>query len=140
MAEAKVLSGAGLRGQVAGQTELCTVGKTGAGLTYRGYDVRELAAGAIFEEVAYLLLYGELPNQVQRDPRRPLAQRRPFRRRLLHAVFAKHALACIQCRANFVGIKCFRHGHERHRAMIAARFFLGICNGCLDLVQVRNNI
>jgi len=67
MAEAKVLSGAGLRGQVAGQTELCTVGKTGAGLTYRGYDVRELAAGAIFEEVAYLLLYGELPTQVQLD-------------------------------------------------------------------------
>ncbi|SDG99534.1 2-methylcitrate synthase [Pseudomonas flavescens] len=65
MAEAKVLSGAGLRGQVAGQTELCTVGKSGAGLTYRGYDVRELAAGAIFEEVAYLLLYGELPNQAQ---------------------------------------------------------------------------
>ncbi|UCJ15656.1 2-methylcitrate synthase [Pseudomonas sp. MM211] len=67
MAEAKVLSGAGLRGQVAGQTELCTVGKTGAGLTYRGYDVRELAAGAIFEEVAYLLLYGELPNRAQLD-------------------------------------------------------------------------
>lgn len=67
MAEAKVLSGAGLRGQVAGQTELCTVGKTGAGLTYRGYDVRELAAGAIFEEVAYLLLYGELPTQAQLD-------------------------------------------------------------------------
>lgn len=67
MAEAKVLSGAGLRGQVAGQTELCTVGKTGAGLTYRGYGVRELAAGAIFEEVAYLLLYGELPTQAQLD-------------------------------------------------------------------------
>ncbi|TLX53715.1 2-methylcitrate synthase [Stutzerimonas nosocomialis] len=65
MAEAKVLSGAGLRGQVAGQTALCTVGKTGAGLTYRGYDVRELAAGADFEEVAYLLLYGELPDRTQ---------------------------------------------------------------------------
>ncbi|RJG08987.1 2-methylcitrate synthase [Pseudomonas cavernicola] len=65
MAEAKVLSGAGLRGQVAGQTDLCTVGKTGAGLTYRGYDVRELASGAIFEEVAYLLLYGELPTWAQ---------------------------------------------------------------------------
>ncbi len=65
MAEAKVLSGAGLRGQVAGQTALCTVGKTGAGLTYRGYDVRELAAGADFEEVAYLLLYGELPDRAQ---------------------------------------------------------------------------
>ncbi len=43
MAEAKVLSGAGLRGQVAGQTALSTVGQAGAGLTYRGYDVRELA-------------------------------------------------------------------------------------------------
>ena len=51
MAEAKVLSGAGLRGQVAGQTALSTVGQSGAGLTYRGYDVRELAADAQFEEV-----------------------------------------------------------------------------------------
>ncbi|GAB7530020.1 2-methylcitrate synthase [Pseudomonas sp. 3A(2025)] len=65
MAEAKVLSGAGLRGQVAGQTALSTVGQAGAGLTYRGYDVRDLAAGASFEEVAYLLLYGELPTQAQ---------------------------------------------------------------------------
>ena len=65
MAEAKVLSGAGLRGQVAGQTALSTVGQSGAGLTYRGYDVRELAADAQFEEVAYLLLYGELPTKAQ---------------------------------------------------------------------------
>lgn len=65
MAEAKVLSGAGLRGQIAGQTALCTVGKTGAGLTYRGYDVRDLAAQCDFEEVAYLLFYGELPNAQQ---------------------------------------------------------------------------
>ncbi|MCO2795580.1 2-methylcitrate synthase, partial [Pseudomonas aeruginosa] len=67
MAEAKVLSGAGLRGQVAGQTALSTVGQEGAGLTYRSYDVRDLAAAAIFEEVAYLLLYGELPNKQQLD-------------------------------------------------------------------------
>lgn len=65
MAEAKVLSGAGLRGQIAGQTALCTVGKTGAGLTYRGYDVRDLAAECDFEEVAYLLFYGELPAAQQ---------------------------------------------------------------------------
>ncbi|CAG8868797.1 2-methylcitrate synthase [Pseudomonas fluorescens] len=67
MAEAKQLSGAGLRGQVAGQTALSTVGQAGAGLTYRGYDVRELAADAEFEEVAYLLLYGELPSQAELD-------------------------------------------------------------------------
>lgn len=65
MAEAKVLSGAGLRGQVAGKTALCTVGKEGAGLTYRGYDVRDLAEHCLFEEVAYLLLKGELPTQSQ---------------------------------------------------------------------------
>lgn len=64
----KVLSGAGLRGQIAGQTSLCTVGKEGAGLTYRGYDVRDLAKNCkSFEEVAYLLWYGELPNQAELD-------------------------------------------------------------------------
>ena len=67
MAEAKKLSGAGLRGQVAGETALCTVGKTGTGLTYRGYDVTDLAANAQFEEVAYLLLRGKLPNQAELD-------------------------------------------------------------------------
>ena len=56
------LGGAGLRGQTAGQTALCTVGKTGTGLTYRGYDISELAAGASFEEVAHLILHGDLPN------------------------------------------------------------------------------
>lgn len=63
MAEAKKLGGAGLRGQVAGETALCTVGKTGTGLTYRGYDVSDLADNAQFEEVAYLLLRGKLPNR-----------------------------------------------------------------------------
>ena len=63
----KVLSGAGLRGQVAGKTALSTVGKSGSGLTYRGYDVSELADKCIFEEVAYLLLYGNLPNQTELD-------------------------------------------------------------------------
>jgi len=58
----KILSGAGLRGQVAGETALCTVGKTGSGLTYRGYDISELADKAQFEEVAFLLLRGHLPN------------------------------------------------------------------------------
>ncbi|ERS12302.1 methylcitrate synthase [Marinobacter sp. EN3] len=67
MAEAKKLGGAGLRGQVAGETALCTVGKTGTGLTYRGYDITDLADNAQFEEVAYLLLRGKLPNQVELD-------------------------------------------------------------------------
>ena len=60
MAEKKM--GAGLRGMVAGETALCTVGKEGTGLTYRGYDIEELAEKARFEEVAYLLLHGKLPK------------------------------------------------------------------------------
>ena len=67
MAAQKELSGAGLRGQVAGKTALSTVGKSGSGLTYRGYDVSELADKCIFEEVAYLLLYGNLPTQTELD-------------------------------------------------------------------------
>ena len=58
----KKLGGAGLRGQSAGETALCTVGKTGTGLTYRGYDITDLAGGASFEEVAHLIFHGELPN------------------------------------------------------------------------------
>ena len=53
---------AGLRGQVAGETELCTVGQSGTGLTYRGYEITDLANNAEFEEIAFLLLKGHLPN------------------------------------------------------------------------------
>ncbi|EJB5268050.1 2-methylcitrate synthase [Vibrio vulnificus] len=61
------LGGAGLRGQSAGSTALCTVGKTGTGLTYRGYDITDLANHAQFEEVAHLLLRGHLPTQQELD-------------------------------------------------------------------------
>jgi 2-methylcitrate synthase len=67
MAEGKKLTGAGLRGQVAGETALCTVGKTGTGLTYRGYDITDLAEHTCFEEVAHLILKGELPTQSELD-------------------------------------------------------------------------
>ena len=52
----------GLAGVVAGRTDICTVGKEGAGLTYRGYDIYDLADDAGFEEVAYLLHHDHLPN------------------------------------------------------------------------------
>ena len=67
MSKDKKLSGAGLRGQVAGQTSLCTVGTQGSGLSYRGYDVDDLAENCIFEEVAHLILKGHLPNQTELD-------------------------------------------------------------------------
>ncbi len=53
----------GLEGIIVGNTAISTVGKEGVGLTYRGYDIHDLAAESTFEEVAYLLIYGNLPNQ-----------------------------------------------------------------------------
>lgn len=62
----KKLEGAGLRGQVAGKTAICTVAALGhSGLTYYGYNVEDLAEHCEFEEVAYLLFNGELPNQTE---------------------------------------------------------------------------
>ncbi len=62
----KKLEGAGLRGQIAGKTAICTVAALGHNdLTYYGYDVKDLAENCVFEEVAYLLFNGELPTQAQ---------------------------------------------------------------------------
>jgi len=57
----------GLAGVTAGETRISTVGKEGLGLTYRGYSIGDLAAHATFEEVAYLLLRGQLPNRIELD-------------------------------------------------------------------------
>jgi 2-methylcitrate synthase len=51
-----------LSGQIAGNTALCTVGRTGNDLAYRGYDILDLANASEFEEIAYLLIHGKLPN------------------------------------------------------------------------------
>ena len=51
-----------LSGVAAGNTALCTVGRSGNDLHYRGYDIHDLAAKGCFEEVAHLLVYGVLPN------------------------------------------------------------------------------
>jgi 2-methylcitrate synthase len=56
-----------LSGVVAGNTALCTVGKSGNDLHYRGYNILDLAEKAQFEEVAYLLIYGDLPTQSELD-------------------------------------------------------------------------
>lgn len=61
----KMKKGVALAGVAAGATAICTVGHTGNDLHYRGYDIIELAEGATFEEVAYLLIHGELPSREQ---------------------------------------------------------------------------
>jgi 2-methylcitrate synthase/citrate synthase II len=62
--EAKPAYSPGLAGVIAGETQICSVDPN-AGLTYRGYDIHEMAEQASFEEVAYLLLNGELPTVEQ---------------------------------------------------------------------------
>jgi 2-methylcitrate synthase len=51
-----------LSGVTAGNTALCTVGRSGNDLNYRGYDILDIATRCEFEEVAYLLVHGKLPN------------------------------------------------------------------------------
>lgn len=54
-----------LSGVAAGNTAICTVGRTGNDLHYRGYDIKDLADNCEFEEVAYLLIHGKLPTQAE---------------------------------------------------------------------------
>lgn len=54
-----------LSGVTAGNTALCTVGRTGNDLHYRGYDILEIANTCEFEEIAYLLVHAKLPNQAE---------------------------------------------------------------------------
>jgi len=56
-----------LSGTAAGNTAICTVGRTGNDLHYRGYDILDFAETAEFEEIAYLLIHGELPNRAELD-------------------------------------------------------------------------
>jgi 2-methylcitrate synthase len=57
--------GVGLSGVTAGNTALCTVGRTGNDLHYRGYDILDVAEQCEFEEIAYLLVHGKLPTRAE---------------------------------------------------------------------------
>jgi citrate synthase len=54
-----------LSGVTAGNTALCSVGQTGNDLHYRGYDILEIATTSEFEEIAFLLIHGKLPNSAE---------------------------------------------------------------------------
>src|SRR5438445_7068316 len=54
-----------LSGVAAGNTALCTVGRTGNDLHYRGYDILDIAERCEFEEIAHLLVHGKLPNAAE---------------------------------------------------------------------------
>ena len=72
-----------LSGVTAGNTALCTVGKTGNDLHYRGYDILDVASACEFEEIAYLLVHGKLPTQAELTAYKTQAQgaARPARER-----------------------------------------------------------
>jgi len=61
----KVKKSVALSGTPAGNTALCTVGRSGNDLHYRGYDIKDLATQSTFEEVAHLLVHGALPSAAQ---------------------------------------------------------------------------
>ena len=74
----------GLAGVIAGKSAIATVGQIGVGLLYRGYNITDLAAYASFEEVAYLLVHGELPNKSELERyRHELIQHRHLPKALL---------------------------------------------------------
>src|SRR6266404_3724023 len=54
-----------LSGVAAGNTALCTVGRTGNDLHYRGYDILDIADKCEYEEIAHLLIHGKLPNRAE---------------------------------------------------------------------------
>ncbi|REM98677.1 2-methylcitrate synthase, partial [Mycobacterium tuberculosis] len=54
-----------LSGTAAGNTALCTVGRSGNDLHYRGYDIADLANTSEFEEIAHLLVHGKLPTRAE---------------------------------------------------------------------------
>ena len=64
-----------LSGVAAGNTALCTVGRSGNDLHYRGYDIHDLAARGTFEEVAFLLVHGVLPTWAELKRYRARLQR-----------------------------------------------------------------
>jgi 2-methylcitrate synthase len=61
----KVKKSVALSGVTAGNTALCSVGRTGNDLHYRGYDILEIATTSEFEEIAFLLIHGKLPNRAE---------------------------------------------------------------------------
>ncbi len=97
-----------LSGVTAGRTAICTVGREGKGLHYRGYDIRDLAEQSNYNDVAYMLLYGELPNRTQSDGFRGriIADRAfpvPLQRTLETLPASSHPMDVLRTAASFIG-------------------------------------
>ena len=108
-----------LSGIIAGNTSLCTVGRTGNDLHYRGYDILEIADRSEFEEIAYLLVHGKLPTQVELDAyHRKLASLRGIPAQLKHVLEAipasAHPMDVMRTGVSMLG--SLLPEHDRHDA------------------------
>src|SRR3954454_19524002 len=97
-----------LSGVIAGRTAICTVGREGKGLHYRGYDIADLATKASYGEVAHLLLYGALPTRMELDAfrGRVKAERAfpvPLQRTLETLPADAHPMDVLRTACSFVG-------------------------------------
>lgn len=115
----------GLAGVSAGSTRISTVGKEDVGLTYRGYGIESLATQSTFEEVAYLLLYGELPNadELSRFQHRLLVQRglpEPLKIVLQSLPASSHPMDVLRTGVSALG-NCEAEGGNHSAAQIAER-------------------
>jgi 2-methylcitrate synthase len=108
-----------LSGVIAGNTSLCTVGRTGNDLHYRGYDILDIADRSEFEEIAYLLVHGKLPTQVELDAyHRKLASLRGIPAQLKHVLEAipasAHPMDVLRTGVSMLG--SLLPEHDRHDA------------------------
>jgi 2-methylcitrate synthase len=97
-----------LSGVTAGNTALCTVGRSGNDLHYRGYDIHDLAREGSFEEIAHLLVYGHLPSGSElRAYQRKLKRLRGLPETLLNALevlpAATHPMDVLRTGASVLG-------------------------------------
>lgn len=105
---AKVKKSVALSGVMAGNTAVCTVGRTGNDLHYRGYDIVELARQSTFEEVAFLLIHGDLPSESDlKDYRRKLKSLRGLpvqvKTALEHIPAAAHPMDVLRTGCSILG-------------------------------------
>jgi 2-methylcitrate synthase len=111
-----------LSGVVAGNTALCTVGRSGNDLHYRGYDILDIAPRAEFEEIAYLLIHGSLPTESElRGYKGKLAGLRGLPAAVLDALetlpAAAHPMDVLRTGVSVLG--CVLPEHEGHNAAAA---------------------
>ncbi len=115
-----------LSGVAAGNTALCTVGRTGNDLAYRGYDILDIAEACEFEEIAYLLVHGKLPTRAELagykthlKSLRGLPE--PVKEILERVPAAAHPMDVLRTGVSALGTRAAREGGPRHAGRARCR-------------------